>query len=46
MKVWEGKRFSVHVENGIEIADSPGAAAIVAVDAVPRLRPPRPLPEG
>ena len=33
MKVWAGKRFSVLVEDGIEFADSPGAVAIVAVDA-------------
>jgi len=37
VKVWEGKRFSVLVENGIEIADSPGAVAIVAVDAADRV---------
>ena len=33
MKVWEGKRFSVLVEDGFEIADTPDAVAIVAVDA-------------
>ncbi len=32
-----GKRFSVLVENGIEIADSPGAVAIVAVNAADRV---------
>ena len=37
MKVWKGKRFSVLVENGIEIADSSGAVAIVAVDAADRV---------
>ncbi len=36
MKVWEGKRFSVLVEDGIEIAESPGAVAIVAVDGEDR----------
>ena len=33
MKVWEGRRFTVRVDNGIEIVDSPGAVAIVALDA-------------
>jgi ADP-ribose pyrophosphatase len=37
MKVWEGKRFSVLVEDGIEIADTPDAVAIIAVDAEERL---------
>jgi len=37
MKVWQGKRFSVLVEDGIEIAESPGAAAIVAVDGADRV---------
>jgi ADP-ribose pyrophosphatase len=33
MKVWEGKRFSVLVEDGFETADTPDAVAIVALDA-------------
>ena len=33
MKVWEGKRFAVLVEDAFEIADTPDAVAIVAVDA-------------
>jgi ADP-ribose pyrophosphatase len=37
MKVWEGKRFSVLVEDGIEVADTPDAVAIIAVDAEERL---------
>lgn len=37
MKVWEGRRFSVLRENGYEIADTPAAVAIVALDAAERL---------
>jgi len=37
MKVWEGRRFSVHLEDGIEYADSAGAVAIVAKDADDRI---------
>jgi 8-oxo-dGTP pyrophosphatase MutT (NUDIX family) len=33
MKVWEGKRFCVLVEDGFETADTPDAVAIVALDA-------------
>lgn len=33
MKVWQGKRFSVHTEGDIEYANSAGAVAIVAKDA-------------
>jgi ADP-ribose pyrophosphatase len=33
MTVWEGKRFAVTVEDGYEIARTPDAVAIVAVDA-------------
>lgn len=32
MNVWEGKRFSVRVEDGREIVDTPDAVAVVAVD--------------
>ena len=32
-KVWTGKRFSVLVEDGHEVANTPDAVAIVAVDA-------------
>lgn len=32
MRVWEGRRFAVRVENGREIAETPPAVAIVAVD--------------
>ena len=37
MKVWEGKRFAVLVEDEFEIADTPDAVAIVAVDADERV---------
>jgi ADP-ribose pyrophosphatase len=37
MRIWEGKRFSVLVEDGYEIADTPDAVAIVAVDAEQRV---------
>ena len=36
MKAWEGRRFSVRVEDGMEIVDTPDAVAIVAVDAEER----------
>ena len=36
-KVWEGKRFSVLVEDDYEIADTPDAVAILAVDAEERV---------
>jgi ADP-ribose pyrophosphatase len=37
MKVWEGRRFAVHVEDGYEIARTPDAVAIVPVDAEQRI---------
>lgn len=37
MTVWEGKRFSVLREDGYEIADTPNAVAIVALDAEDRI---------
>ena len=37
MKVWEGKRFAVLVEDGYEVAHTPDAVAIVAVDAGGRI---------
>jgi ADP-ribose pyrophosphatase len=37
MRIWEGKRFSVLVEDGYEIADTPDAVAIVALDAEERV---------
>ena len=37
MRVWEGKRFAVEVEAGREIADTPDAVAIVAVDGEQRV---------
>jgi ADP-ribose pyrophosphatase len=37
MKVWEGKRLSVTLEGGYEIARTRGAVAIVAVDAEGRV---------
>jgi ADP-ribose pyrophosphatase len=37
MRVWTGKRFSVFVEDGYEVADTPDAVAIVAVDAEDRV---------
>lgn len=36
MRVWQGERFSVLVEGRYEIADTPNAVAIVAVDAEER----------
>ena len=32
MKAWEGERFSVRVDEGVEYVESRGAVAIVAVD--------------
>ena len=32
MKVWQGRRFAVEVVDGSEIADTPDAVAIVAID--------------
>ena len=37
MKVWQGTRFSVHVEDGTEYVASRGAVAIVAVDSDDRV---------
>ena len=37
MKVWEGKRFAVLREDDYEIADTPDAVAIVALDAEERI---------
>lgn len=37
MKAWEGRRFAVRVENGYEIADTPDAVAVVAIDAEGRV---------
>lgn len=37
MKVWQGRRFAVLVEDGYEIADTPDAVAIVALDAEERV---------
>jgi ADP-ribose pyrophosphatase len=37
MRVWEGRRFAVVVEDGYEIADTPDAVAIVALDAEERV---------
>lgn len=37
MRIWRGRRFSVLVEDGYEIADTPDAVAIVAVDAEQRI---------
>ena len=37
MRVWEGRRFAVVVEDGYEIADTSDAAAIVALDAEDRV---------
>lgn len=36
-KVWEGKRFSVLLEDGYEIADTPDAVAVVALDGEDRV---------
>ena len=33
MRIWEGRRFAVIVEDGYEVADTPDAVAIVALDA-------------
>lgn len=37
MKVWQGERFAVRLENGYEVAETPPAVAIVAVDREGRL---------
>jgi ADP-ribose pyrophosphatase len=37
MKVWQGNRFAVLVEDGFKIADTPDAVAIVALDAEERV---------
>jgi ADP-ribose pyrophosphatase len=37
MTAWEGRRFSVRVENGIEVVETPDAVAIVALDAEERV---------
>lgn len=37
MRIWEGKRFAVLREDGYEIADTPDAVAIVAVDPEGRI---------
>jgi 8-oxo-dGTP pyrophosphatase MutT (NUDIX family) len=37
MKIWEGRRFAVIREDGYEIADTPDAVAIVAIDAQDRI---------
>jgi ADP-ribose pyrophosphatase len=37
VKVWQGRRFAVLVEDGYEIADTPDAVAIVALDAEERV---------
>ena len=37
MKAWDGRRFAVRVENGYEIADTPDAVAVVAIDAEGRV---------
>jgi ADP-ribose diphosphatase len=37
MRIWQGRRFSVLVEDGYEIADTPDAVAIVALDAEKRV---------
>ena len=37
MRAWEGRRFAVIVEDGYEIADTPDAVAIVALDAENRV---------
>jgi ADP-ribose diphosphatase len=37
VRVWEGRRFAVVVEDGYEIADTPDAVAIVALDAEGRV---------
>jgi ADP-ribose pyrophosphatase len=37
MTLWEGKRFKVVRENGYEVADTPSAVAILALDADERI---------
>jgi ADP-ribose pyrophosphatase len=37
MKVWAGRRFAVRIENGYEIAETPDAVAVVAIDAEGRV---------
>jgi 8-oxo-dGTP pyrophosphatase MutT (NUDIX family) len=37
MRIWEGKRFAVLREDGYEVADTPDAVAIVAVDPEGRI---------
>ncbi|HUQ23358.1 MAG TPA: NUDIX hydrolase [Gaiellaceae bacterium] len=37
MRIWEGRRFAVLVEDGYEIADTPDAVAILALDAQQRV---------
>jgi ADP-ribose pyrophosphatase len=37
MRIWEGRRFAVVVEDGYEIADTADAVAIVALDAEERV---------
>jgi ADP-ribose pyrophosphatase len=37
MRVWEGRRFAVVIDEGHEIADTPDAVAIVALDAEDRV---------
>jgi 8-oxo-dGTP pyrophosphatase MutT (NUDIX family) len=37
MRAWEGRRFAVVVEDGYEIADTPDAVAIVALDSEQRV---------
>ena len=37
MKAWQGERFAVRIEDGYEIAETPPAVAVVAVDGEGRL---------
>ena len=37
MNAWEGRRFAVRIENGYEIADTPDAVAVVAIDGEGRV---------
>jgi ADP-ribose pyrophosphatase len=37
MRIWRGRRFSVLVQDGYEIADTPDAVAVVAVDGEERV---------
>ncbi len=37
MRVWQGRRFSVLVEDGFEVADTADAVAVVALDADERI---------